>query len=54
MALKNIRNGSESSDEMKESLHQFKSVRDKKLPEKVAVELEKVISESFDNKGSLP
>src|SRR5688572_14512821 len=49
MALKNTRTGREFSDEIKDSLRQFGMLVDKSLPEKVAVELEKVISESFDH-----
>ena len=48
MALKNTRTGREFSDEMSDSLRQFQVLIDKRLPEKVEVELEKVIIQSFD------
>lgn len=48
MSLRNIQTGREFSDEMKDNFNKFEKLMDKKLPEKTAVELEKVILESFD------
>jgi len=49
MAFRNTRTGREFSDDMNHSLKQFESLVDKRLPEKVEVELEKIIVESFDD-----
>ena len=49
MPLRNIRTGRDFSSEMLDSLNKFKRLIDAKLPEKVAVELEKVIDKSFTN-----
>ncbi|MFD0997697.1 phage virion morphogenesis protein [Ohtaekwangia kribbensis] len=49
MPLQNIENGKEFSNEMKESFRKFEDLVGRRLPEKVEVELEKVIIESFDN-----
>jgi phage gpG-like protein len=48
MPFRNIRNGKEFSREMRESLMKFTHLVEHRLPEKVEVELEKVIIESFD------
>lgn len=48
MGLKNIRTRREFSDELNQSLRELGNLLDKRLPEKVEVELEKVIHESFD------
>jgi len=46
--FRNIKNGKEFSREMAESLQKFTLLAGKRLPEKVAVELEKNIHESFE------
>jgi phage gpG-like protein len=47
MPLKNVQNGKEFSVEMRESFVKFNNLIDKRLPEKVEVLLEKVITDSF-------
>jgi phage gpG-like protein len=51
MPFRNIQNGKELSQEMSEDALQFKNLVDKRLPEKVAVTLEKVIIDSFEGEG---
>lgn len=48
MPLRNIYNGKEFSKEMQEGMTKFHALIARRLPEKVAVELEKVIVKSFD------
>jgi phage gpG-like protein len=51
MPLRNIQNGKEFNREMSENMRQFRRLVDHRLPEKVEVELEKVIVESFEKEN---
>lgn len=49
--FRNIVNGKEFNREMHESFRKFGQLVDKRLPEKVAVELEKTIHDSFEKES---